>query len=152
MTPSGPCLVEVGSRCHGGEGTWLPVVKECIGYSQLEAALNAHLRPDKFDAMPKYPTLMKAGCEAFMVTLKEVVGANGKVLQDIPGLAMITAMDSFRRVEMLTQPGNLVLPTIDCFTRPGSVQMVGKDRLALEVDYNKIRALEFNGLFRFKSF
>ena len=30
-----PCLVEVGARCHGGEGTWLPLVKECIGYSQV---------------------------------------------------------------------------------------------------------------------
>lgn len=26
-----PCLVEVGTRCHGGEGTWLPVALECIG-------------------------------------------------------------------------------------------------------------------------
>jgi hypothetical protein len=24
---SGPCLVEVGARCHGGEGTWLPVAQ-----------------------------------------------------------------------------------------------------------------------------
>ncbi len=29
----GPCLVEVGSRCHGGEGSWIPVAKECIGYT-----------------------------------------------------------------------------------------------------------------------
>lgn len=35
-----PCLVEVGSRCHGGEGSWLPVAMECIGYSQLDATLN----------------------------------------------------------------------------------------------------------------
>lgn len=34
-TSSGPCLVEVGSRCQGGEGTWLPIVEECIGYSQV---------------------------------------------------------------------------------------------------------------------
>ena len=26
-----PCLVEVGMRCHGGEGTWLPIAMECIG-------------------------------------------------------------------------------------------------------------------------
>jgi len=26
-----PCLVEVGTRCHGGEATWLPVAMECIG-------------------------------------------------------------------------------------------------------------------------
>ena len=45
---SGPCLVEVGSRCHGGEGTWLPVVEECIGYSQLDATLSCYLRPDRY--------------------------------------------------------------------------------------------------------
>ena len=32
---TGPCLVEVGSRCHGGEGTWLPTIQECIGYTQV---------------------------------------------------------------------------------------------------------------------
>jgi biotin carboxylase len=150
MTATGPCLVEVGSRCHGGEGTWLPVVKECIGYSQLEATLNAYLRPDTYDTMPKYPSLRKAGCEAFLVTLEDVVKKDGLVLDDIPGLAAITAMASFRRVEMLTQPGNLLVPTIDCFTRPGSVQMVGDSPRALEDDYNSIRLLEYNGLFRFK--
>ena len=39
MTRSGPCLVEVGSRCHGGEGTWVPTVLECIGYSQVTPPL-----------------------------------------------------------------------------------------------------------------
>ena len=52
---TGPCLVEVGSRCHGGEGTWLPVAEECLGYSQLDANLNAFLRPDRFDALPFEP-------------------------------------------------------------------------------------------------
>lgn len=23
----GPCLVEVGARCHGGEGSWMPVAQ-----------------------------------------------------------------------------------------------------------------------------
>ena len=30
-TSTGPCLVEVGSRCQGGEGTWITIVEECIG-------------------------------------------------------------------------------------------------------------------------
>lgn len=149
MTPGGPCLVEVGSRCHGGEGTWLPVVQECIGYSQLDATLNAYLRPDSFESMPSHPTLKKAGCEAFLVTLNSVV-KQGRILEDIPGLATITAMPSFRRVEMLTQPGNMLCPTVDCFTRPGSVQMVGATQAHLDVDYATVRALEKEGLFRFK--
>lgn len=68
MCADGPCLVEVGSRCHGGEGTWLPVVQECIGYSQLDATLNCYLRPDRFDALPFEPHLLKQGVEAFLVS------------------------------------------------------------------------------------
>ena len=39
------CLVEVGARCHGGEGTWLPLASDCIGYTQASPAslLSVHL-------------------------------------------------------------------------------------------------------------
>lgn len=33
-TTTGPCLVEVGTRCHGGEGTWQAIAQECLGYNQ----------------------------------------------------------------------------------------------------------------------
>jgi biotin carboxylase len=33
---TGPCLVEVGARCHGGEGEWLPIAEECIGFTQVQ--------------------------------------------------------------------------------------------------------------------
>ena len=140
----GPCLVEVGSRCHGGEATWLPVVKECIGYSQLEATLNCYLRPDTFDSMPETPTLLRRGAEAFLVSMSQKPGG---VLKDIPGLEVIRSMSSFRRLEMLTQPGSVLPPTIDCFTRPGSVQMVNESEAKLEEDYAHIRELEISGLF-----
>jgi biotin carboxylase len=32
---SGPCLVEVGCRCQGGEGTWLASAMECVGFTQV---------------------------------------------------------------------------------------------------------------------
>ena len=38
-TSTGPCLVEVGSRCHGGEGTWQPIAQECLGYNQVNRLL-----------------------------------------------------------------------------------------------------------------
>lgn len=37
-----PCLVEVGARCHGGEGTWLPVIQECVGYSVVSRSCNVN--------------------------------------------------------------------------------------------------------------
>jgi len=140
----GPCLVEVGARCHGGEATWLPVVKECIGYSMLEATLNCYLRPDSFESLPDAPELIKHGAEAFLVSL---CPAPGGVLKDIPGLDEIRSMSSFRRLELMTQPGNMLVPTIDCFTRPGSVQMVNASSEVLEREYQRIRELEIDGLF-----
>ena len=134
LTPTGPCLVEVGSRCHGGEGSWLPVVQECIGYSMLEATLSCYLRPDRFDDLPAAPqSLLKEGCEAFMVSLHR------GTIKDIPGIDVIRGLRSFRRLEMLTQPGAPITPTIDCFTRPGSVQMVNADAVQLEASYYQIR-------------
>jgi len=140
----GPCLVEVGSRCHGGEASWLPVAKECIGYTQLDATLACYLRPDAFEALPDVPKLQKHGCEAFLVSLNQKVGG---VLKDIPGLEAIRNLSSFRRSEMLTQPGAVLPPTVDCFTRPGSVQMVNESEERLKADYAKIRELEISGLF-----
>jgi biotin carboxylase len=85
-----PCLVEVGARCHGGEGSWIPVVTECIGYSQVEVALNCYLRPDRFDELPAVPKLLKYGKEAFLVSY-----VTGTIL-DIPGLDVIRSLSSFR--------------------------------------------------------
>ena len=139
---NGPCLVEVGSRCHGGEATWLPVAQECVGYTQLEATLNCYLRPDRFDAIPFEPSvLLKEGCEAFLVSM------HSGMLRDIPGVETIRNMRSFRRMELNTQPGEMLVPTVDCFTRPGSVQMVCDTAAGLEADYAKIRELETHGLF-----
>jgi hypothetical protein len=39
------------------------------------------------------------------------------------------------------------VPTVDCFTRPGSVQLVSASSEVLEADYGAIRLLEGAGLF-----
>lgn len=83
-----PCLVEVGSRCHGGEGTWIPIVNECVGYNQLDSALSLYLRPDNFDSLPFEPHLHNHGCELFLVSHEE-----GLIL-DIPGLEKIRSLPS----------------------------------------------------------
>ena len=34
MTETGPCLVEVNSRCHGAAGSWMPLARALTGYTQ----------------------------------------------------------------------------------------------------------------------
>jgi biotin carboxylase len=49
---TGPCLVEVGARCHGGEGEWMPITEECVGYTQVCACVYACvLAPHSVDQM-----------------------------------------------------------------------------------------------------
>ena len=61
--------MQVGCRCHGGEGSWLPITEECIGYSQIEATLNCYLRSDRFNRLPAKPDLLlKQGVEVFLVS------------------------------------------------------------------------------------
>ncbi|CAE7512903.1 ddaF [Symbiodinium microadriaticum] len=139
LTPTGPCLVEVGSRCHGGEATWSTVAQECIGYTQIDTTLNCFLRPDRFDALPDTPTrLEKQGAEVFLVSTQT------GTLRDIPGLNEIRGMKSFRRLNMQTQVGSSILPTVDCFTRPGAVQMVNELPGELEEDISRIREMELS--------
>lgn len=85
-----PCLVEIATRCHGGEGTWMHAVNECIGYNQVEAALNCYLRPDRFDELPFEPVLLNHGFEAFLVSYH-----TGNIVE-IPGLDRIRDLPSFR--------------------------------------------------------
>ena len=86
----GPCLVEVGSRCHGGEGSWFPVAQECIGYTQVDVTLSCYLRPDRFDHIPLVPNPVKNGKEVFLVSKQ-----SGTLL-DIPGIETIRNLKSFR--------------------------------------------------------
>lgn len=52
-----PCLVEVGARCQGGEGTWLKIAKECIGFTSVDIALDVYLEGKLWAAIDKdeYP-------------------------------------------------------------------------------------------------
>lgn len=49
----GVCLVEVGSRCHGGEGTWIPIAQECVGYTQVSVTIDMYIGGHLFDDIPK---------------------------------------------------------------------------------------------------
>jgi hypothetical protein len=118
-TQSGPCLVEVGSRCQGGEGTWLPIVEECIGYSQVSVTLDAYLGGELFRRIPKDSyELRKAGRDV------DVVSRHAGVVRSLKGDAMIRKLPSFRNISWEVHVGDFCPLTIDCFTRPACVQLV----------------------------
>ena len=142
LTSTGPCLVEVGSRCHGGEGTWQPIADGCIGHNQIDVTLDCYIRPDEFDKLPDSSSKMiRHGREVFLVARE-----NGKI-KAVPGIDTIMALRSFVKCEMCVQPGDELKKTVDCFTRPGAIQLIHDDAKVVEEDYETIRELEADGLF-----
>ena len=42
-----PVLLECNASCLSQDGTWVSLVQECVGYSQVEATLSCFVRPDR---------------------------------------------------------------------------------------------------------
>lgn len=138
-----PCLVEIGSRCHGGEGTYVPIVNRCVGYNQVECTLDSYFDEQAFDALPERPTSLKAyGCEAMLVSYQY------GILEDYPGMKEIEAMPSFVSQSLHVHAHDELQVTIDMFTTPGSVLMVNEDPDELKRDYDRVRELEREGLYK----
>lgn len=55
-----PCLVEVGARPHGGEGTFVSLTEAAIGYNQLSVALDLIEDPHALTLLPILPPRLKA--------------------------------------------------------------------------------------------
>ncbi len=141
MTAHGPCLVEVGSRCHGGEGSWRVVAKQCVGYTQDELYLAAYLDDALWHSYPAQPAcLHKYGREIFMVSYQD-----GAIASLAPCEEAIRALDSFQSMHMHAAVGKALRKTIDCFTRPGSAQIVHAKEEVVQKEYEWVRKLELEG-------
>jgi hypothetical protein len=141
MTAHGPCLVEVGSRCHGGEGSWRVVAKQCVGYTQDELYLAAYLDDALWRSYPAQPAcLQKYGREIFMVSYQD-----GAIASLAPCEEAIRTLDSFQSMHMHAAVGKALRKTIDCFTRPGSAQIVHAKEEVVQKEYDWVRQLELEG-------
>lgn len=139
-TKNGPVFVEIGARVHGGSGSWLPIADACVGHNQFAAALECHLKPSCFDALPAYPfALLAHGREVHLVN-----GQEGRV-KAVPGEALVKKLASYRDARFNFQPGMEVVKTSSCFTRPGSVQLVHISAAQVDADYEAVRRMEREG-------
>lgn len=136
ITPSGPCLVEVGARCHGGHGTWKTIADAAYGYNQVSATIDAFLCPDRFRALPPYPSKPKShGKEVFLVSYRE------GTIRGIPGIEKVKSFSSFRAVDLGVNEGDQLHKTVDLFTMPGRVQLLYPDKEQVESDYRRIHLM-----------
>jgi len=141
-TPTGPCLVEVGSRPHGGEGSWVPLVNKCLGRNQVQCLIDAVLDEKAFKAIPEYPILSGwYGAEVFLVSQTE-----GK-LKGLPRLEEVKKLKSFFQLDLLVKVGDRLKRTVDCITRPGSIRLCHKDKIQVEEDFLRIEQMQLENFY-----
>jgi hypothetical protein len=139
-TSTGPCLIEVGSRPHGGEGTFVSMTEKPIGYNQLSVLIDAHENRSKFYALPERPAkLMAHSMEACLVNTTE------GHLESIPGIDEVRKLESFVADEIKVDIGGFMPITVDFITSPGSIMLCHEDKEVLERDQEKIHELMSSG-------
>jgi len=141
-TPQGPRLVEVGARCHGAEGNWVPLANKGYGYSQVSVLIDAFLDPEAFDACPVEPIIK--GWHAHKIDIVSYV--EGK-LKDMPRLEEVKQLKTFFGMDILVKVGGPIKRTIDCITTPGSIRLCGEDQFEVQADALRIRQMEEENFF-----
>jgi len=139
MTPTGPCLVEMNCRAHGGDGAWVPLARALTGgYSQVDTTLAAFVNEDEFKRLPDQPPspFLASGQEVMLVSFQQ-----GKIMSS-PGWDRIKKLGSFVSLETSFDIGSTIDPTVDLFGCLGSVILMHQDAKALQRDLSAIRKME----------
>ena len=125
-----------------GEGTWISVAKECIGYTQVDCTLDLYLDGPVFDTLSSDQyALRKFGREVDLVS--QISG----VVRTMPGDKIIRSLPSFHSISWEVKPGDFLYATVDCFTRPGVVQIIGNTDEECNIDVKKIHDLGSSGYY-----
>jgi biotin carboxylase len=141
-TSTGPCLIEVGSRPHGGEGTFVTLADGCIGYNQLGVMVDAHENRSKFFKLPGRP--QKLAAHATEVCL---INYHEGTLLDYPGMEEVKSLPSFVEAEMKMHIGEHFPVTVDFLTSPGAIMLMHESKEVMERDAERIHELCKEGLF-----
>lgn len=139
LTQDGPCLVEMNCRCHGGDGSFVPLAAALTGgYTQVDVALNSFLDDAQFNSIPDVPpSPFKAGGQEVIL-----VSMSSGLVVGTPGFDAIRKFQSFHAMETAVRPGTLVKLTVDMFTGLGSVVLLHSDPHVVQRDVAAIRAME----------
>ena len=137
-----PVLVEVGARCHGGDGLWVNMASECFGTNQAEAAMFAYLFPEEFQKIPMEPSHRKMyGAMKWLVSYRtgEFHGLDPSAASEL------TSLESYRKHQIFAS--KTIKKTENCFSWAGAVVLVHSTEAGLQRDYATVERLESTTLF-----
>jgi ATP-grasp domain len=139
LTASGPVLVESGARMHGSVRD--DVIDRCTP-SHPAVTAEAYLDPSSVARRAAAPYELAAAAYCVMLISQH----EGRIL-NADGLSAIERLPTFAGSIAMLGPGAHLRRTVDLFTCPGMLYLVGTDREQLHADYERLRDLEADGLF-----
>lgn len=140
LTPSGPCLVEVGARLPGG-GIAVQAAR-AIGESQMDLAISAYLEPERF--------LAKVGTEYQVSRFCAIVGMVSPVegvLRAYRGLDEIRALEGFDSLTCLVAPGERISRTVNDLGYPVLVILFHESEEVVQTALNSVRLINGTGFY-----
>lgn len=139
MTETGPCLVEVNSRCHGAAGVWMPLARALTGYTQVDACVDAFLDENAFAGLPDVPLPFQASGQVSMLISYHEGEVESTHFHKVRELSSVVFLEEF------LQAGGRLEKTVDLFGLVGMCVLVHSDPMVLASDLATIRSMEENG-------
>ncbi|GAA2041709.1 hypothetical protein GCM10009839_50270 [Catenulispora yoronensis] len=140
LTPSGPCVVEVGARMAGVD--WPHYVRQAIGESQLEWIVDATVRPERFAERWKDDYRLRR----HFVSAMNCTTTAGR-LRSYPLLAQVEALESFVETRQLVAPGGMLRRTVDDLTCPIIINLMHEVEEVVVRDFGTVRYLDGAGFY-----
>lgn len=140
LTLDGPVLIECGARPMGGSFPQ-ELIKECLGRTQLELALEAYLWPERFLARLDQPYRMSKGLYS-----KFLISSRKGRLDAVPGVTLLASLPSARSGNFIScLEGEQVDCTVDLMSSPATLFLCHEDAETLRQDRDILRELESEG-------
>ncbi|WP_052808547.1 ATP-grasp domain-containing protein [Streptomyces cyaneogriseus] len=140
LTARGPVLIEIGARLEGSVTSRGP--RAATGHSQVSLTVDAYTEPARFSRLP--------GTDYRLLKRLRVV----VLIASRGGRVAAAPLDELRRLPSYLcgstdalQPGAPVHRTVDLFTSPGHLYLLGDDLDQVERDYRQVRRLEQESLY-----
>ncbi|TWI72277.1 biotin carboxylase [Desulfobotulus alkaliphilus] len=140
ITPSGPVLIECGARPMGASFPQ-DLLRESVGHTQLELALQAVLDPEVFMAQLNTPYVLR---KHFFI--KNLVSNRQGGLDATPAVTLLSGLPSVRSGNFLhcLESGH-VEQTVDLLTSPATLFLCHENPDVLREDHELITSLEEEG-------
>ncbi|WP_441249419.1 ATP-grasp domain-containing protein [Kitasatospora sp. McL0602] len=139
-TLRGPVLIEVGARLEGSVTSRGPAA--ATGHSQVSLTVDAYTDPGGFARLPGTDYELRRSLRVVCLIAPHgghIAAAPLKALRALPSY-LCGSVDAL-------QAGAEVRRTVDLFSSPGHLYLLGADAGQIERDYRRVREIERDGLY-----